>query len=930
MAAGLLALPLLTAAVLCPTHVQAQSTGVLTATLTDLYDFSGGSDGEDLRNAPVQGSDGNLYGTTVGGGDANGDGTIYRITPSGVLTTLHRFTGSDGANPYGGLVQGSDGYLYGTTTNFGPNGAVGTVFRISQSGAFTTLYGFTGGSDGQFPEKTLVQSSDGNFYGTTSGAGANSFGTVFKITPAGVLTTLASFTGNEAGYFGSLTQGRDGNFYGVDPLGGSNGVGAVYQVTPAGGLTTLYNFTGDTDGKEPGSTLLLGADGNFYGTTSAGGTDGDGTVYQITPTGAFTTLHSFSGGGDGATPYANLIAGPGGAFFGTTSSGGSNGDGTVFEITPTGMLTPLYNFHSSNADLAFSTPVLGSDGNFYFTNGGTGGIYQLSITGGLSSSGSVQLDTAADNVAEGAGSITVAVSRTGGSAGAISVNYATVDDTALAGTDYQATSGTLSWADGDTADKTITVPILNRVLASGSTLFLVNLSAPAGGALLGAPVQEGVTILDTASTANIQSVTLLSPPAGITISQNKSVAVQADVEALSGTLANVEIFVLDSASNSVDLGGFTTERGRVTWTPTVAGSFTLQVVATDTGGNTQQTTSAVTVAAAADAAIPQTNLDGNLDSITVALNAPVPVVVQAVDSAGNALQNVQFYLDGVPVVSSPVTAVRQADSKAADAGAGTLFVTNAIASKLQQLLTVVGTTASGVSSVSTPVTIYAKAEAGTPPSAAVSNLASGASVPVGTRRPERERHGHQRQPAPCQGAARRRQPDRGHGHGRSLHLQPACPGGWLARHERHRHGPGRPEQRVRSRGPQGGAGRLHAQLLQRSRRPSPTACTTWRSPAARPSATTPSWLGPRLPLPLRPGLRVRLRRGRRAQRRVLVRLCEWHVLLHQSRVPVPVPVRLQPEHGALLLPGPHQRPGRYNTDGTRFFYDFNTSSIITK
>ena len=730
--AGLLAVPLLTAAILCPPRVHAQSTGVLTATLTDLYDFSGGSDGEYLFSGLVQGGDGNLYGTTANGGDANNDGTIYQITPAGILTTLYRFTGgNDGGNPYAGLVQGSDGNLYGTTINRGANGVGGTVYRISRTGALTTLYSFTGGSDGAYPYGTLAQGSDGNFYGTTSGDGSQTYGTIFEITPAGVLTTLHRFTANDGNQTsGSLTQGRDGNFYGTRLSGGPNSSGTIYQITPAGAFTSLYNFTGGGDGDNPSTALVLGGDGNFYGTTRNGGANSYGTIFRITPAGVLTTIYNFTGGNDGAYPYANLIQGPGGVFFGTTTYGGANGLGTVFEVTPAGLLTTLFAFHDSDASLSESTPVLASSGSFYFTTGGVGSIYQLAITSGLSSSGSVQLDTAADNVVEGVGSITVAVSRTGGSAGAISVDYATADDTALTGTDYLASSGTLSWTDGDTADKTITVPVLNRGLTSGSTLFLVNLSAPAGGATLGAPVQEAVTILDTTSTTNLQSVTLLSPPAGVTISQNKSVAVQADVEALSGTLANVEVFAVDSANNSTDLGGFATGRGRVTWTPTAAGSYTLQVVATDIGGNTRQTTSAVTVAAAADAALPQTSLDGNLDNITVALNAPVPVVVQAVDSAGNALQNVQFYLDGVPVTSAPVTAVRKADSKAADVSTGTLFAANVIASKIEQLLTAVGTTSGGVSSVSTAVTIYAKAQAGTPPAATISNLSSGASVPT--------------------------------------------------------------------------------------------------------------------------------------------------------------------------------------------------------
>ena len=343
--------------------------------------------------------------------------------------------------------------------------------------------------------------------------------------------------------------------------------------------------------------------------------------------------------------------------------------------------------------------------------------------------GCVQIDAAATNVAEDAGTVTLAVDRLGGSIGAISVNYTTVDDTALAGTDYQAVSGTLSWADGDATPKTITVPIINRNLTAGSTVFLVNLSAPGGGATLASPTQAAVTILDTTSSADIVSVTLLSPPPGIMLTVNQPVVLQADAEALSGTLANVEFYAIDSSGNSTDLGGTASARGQVTWTPTAVDTYTLQVVATASDGPPQQATSTANVVAAG-AALPLTNLQAGIDGITVPLNTTVPVVALAVDSAGNALQNVQFYVDGVPVSSAPVSAIRKESIKAADATAGTLFIANVLASKIQQAMTAVGTTASGVSSVSTAATIYGKADAGTPPSAGINNLASGASVPT--------------------------------------------------------------------------------------------------------------------------------------------------------------------------------------------------------
>ena len=736
MAVALLGASALLAAVLaCPRPARAQAT----ATLTTLYSFPDATDeyssvsgvvpGSDL----VQGSDGSFYGTDRVGGASN-DGIVFRITAAGALTTLYSFSGSDGSTIVAGLVQGSDGNFYGTTAGGGAYGNSGTVFRITAAGALTTLYSFSG-SDGAYPNAGLVQGSDGSFYGTTYSGGANGSGAVFRITAAGALTTLYSFTGGSDGYapLAALVQGSDGSFYGTTSGGGANSDGTVFRITAAGALTTLYSFSG-SDGADPRAMLVQDSDGSFYGTTYEGGANSDGTVFRITAAGALTTLYSFSGS-DGANPLARLVQGSDGNFYGTTYLGGANSDGTVFRITAAGALTTLYSF-TDGSDGAYPNAgvVQGSDGNFYGTTKGDGvtgygTVFKLSVSGGTAAPGSVQLSAATANVTEATGSVTLSVSRTGGSFGAISVNYATADDTAFADIDYQPIAGTLSWADGDATPKTITVPIINRNLGSGSTMFLLNLSVPGGGATLASPTQAAVTILDTPSTTDIQSVSLLSPPSGVTLTQGQPVVLQADVEALSGTLANVEFFAVGSSGNSTDLGGTANPRGQVTWTPAAADTYTLQVVATDSVGNTQQATSPVTVVAAA-AALPQTSLEVGIDGITVPLNTTVPVVAQAVDSAGNALQNVQFYLDGVPISSAPVSAIRRADRKAADATAGTLYVANVLASKIQQVMTAVGTTASGVSSVSTAATIYGKAQAGTPPTATISNLASGASVPT--------------------------------------------------------------------------------------------------------------------------------------------------------------------------------------------------------
>jgi uncharacterized repeat protein (TIGR03803 family) len=322
-------------------------------TLTRLYSFcsqANCSDGAFPASGLVQARDGNLYGTTLDGGSSScldGCGTVYRITPEGAFTTLHSFDVTDGDLPYAGLVQGADGNFYGTTSG---SYAGGTVFKITPSGELTTLHYFEG-SDGSEPVGSLVQATDGNFYGTTYVGGAygeclglygdSTCGTVFKITPAGALTTMYSFC-SQWGWgcpdgqqpWGGLVQASDGNFYGTTQYGGTNdGCGTIFKITPAGTLTTLYSFDG-TDGCQLEAGLVQASDGNFYGTTFAGG-HAYGTVFQITPAGALTTLYSFCSlpnCTDGAHLGAGLVQAANGFFYGTAESGGADDDGTVFRV----------------------------------------------------------------------------------------------------------------------------------------------------------------------------------------------------------------------------------------------------------------------------------------------------------------------------------------------------------------------------------------------------------------------------------------------------------------------------------------------------------------------------------------------------------------------------------------------------------------------
>jgi uncharacterized repeat protein (TIGR03803 family) len=342
-------------------------------TLTTLVTFDG-TNGAGPYGALLQATDGNLYGTTAGGG-ANGAGTVFKITPSGTLKMLYSFCAqggcTDGEGPEGLLVQATDGNFYGTTLHGGANG-YGTVFKITHGGTLTTLYSFcsqSGCADGASPYAGLVQASDGNFYGTTENGTPNSVclsgcGTVFKVTSGGTLTTLHAFGYTEGAYPASaLVQGTDGSLYGTTTGGGINGSGVVFKITLSGTLTALHNFDG-TDGWFPDAALVQGADGNFYGTTYEGGAPGPGTVFKITPNGTLTTLHSFDSG-DGEYPRAALIQATDGDFYGTTSSGGANGSGTVFKISSTGTLTTSHTFCSltSCTDGAYPYAGLTQDTN---------------------------------------------------------------------------------------------------------------------------------------------------------------------------------------------------------------------------------------------------------------------------------------------------------------------------------------------------------------------------------------------------------------------------------------------------------------------------------------------------------------------------------------------------------------------------------------
>ncbi len=317
-----------------------------------IYLFQGQPDGA----APYDGLvyvKGTFYGTTYAGG-ANNLGAVFSVSSGRSEKILHSFSGSDGEYPYGSLVY-VKGKLYGTTYHGGAHGA-GAVFSITTAGKEKVLYSFTGGSDGSLPDAVLFDHL-GTLYGTTYSGGANGVGAVFKITLAGKESVLYSLRGQP-----SDGQGPEagviyykGAFYGTAVGGGtsSGGEGTVFKVTPSGKETVLHTFTGSPDGSEPVGDLMEYG-GNFYGTTSDGGSYGGGTVFKITPTGRLNIICSFGAAGsnvDEVGPQSGLID-VNGTFYGTVE--GANVGGAVFSITPGGAESFVYEFNKNGPS---GTPV---------------------------------------------------------------------------------------------------------------------------------------------------------------------------------------------------------------------------------------------------------------------------------------------------------------------------------------------------------------------------------------------------------------------------------------------------------------------------------------------------------------------------------------------------------------------------------------------
>jgi uncharacterized repeat protein (TIGR03803 family) len=363
----------LVAAVVASQPAQAQ-------TFTVLYAFTGGADGGYPYAGLIQDASGDLYGTTEGGG-ASGYGTVFIVNTIQKEIVLYSFAGppNDGAYPYGSLVADASGNLYGTTESGGASGN-GTVFMLEKTGEETVYHSFAGPpKDGAYPYAGLVRDANGNSYGTTEGGGASRYGTVFTLDPTGKETALYSFPGypNGAYPFAGLLLGASGALYGTTESGGHHGYGTVFTVAKTGKETVLYKFTGaPKDGVSPYAGLIQDLAGNLYGTTELGGR-GYGVLFKLLKTGREKVLYKFTGfPSDGEYPIGGLVQDKSGNFYGTTKGGGANGCGTVFELSTTGTETVLHSFDcSTDGGYPYAGLIIDAAGNLYgtTTSGGPSG-----------------------------------------------------------------------------------------------------------------------------------------------------------------------------------------------------------------------------------------------------------------------------------------------------------------------------------------------------------------------------------------------------------------------------------------------------------------------------------------------------------------------------------------------------------------------------
>jgi len=330
------------------------------------------------QSAITQGRDGALYSTSASGDNVTGFGPMFRITTTGKMSEPFSFGSATGVSN-SGLTLGTNGNFYGTT--FGGMGGIAVLYELTPTGSLNTLYTFDT-SDGSKFEAPPIQGTDGNLYGVATQGGSSDCGYIYKLTLPGNTYSVPHQFGNTDGCdpFAPLLQGTDGNFYGTTTSGGTGSSGVVFKISAAGHLSVVFNFDGTKHGGSPVSPLIQATDGNFYGTTTGGGKFGTGTVFKMTPAGHVTLLHSINGTTDGYGPIAGLVQATDGNFYGTAPQGGNgtncaSGCGTIFRVTPAGVFDVIYNFDGTTGQDPLVTLFQHTDGLLYGDtfDGGTGG-----------------------------------------------------------------------------------------------------------------------------------------------------------------------------------------------------------------------------------------------------------------------------------------------------------------------------------------------------------------------------------------------------------------------------------------------------------------------------------------------------------------------------------------------------------------------------
>jgi uncharacterized repeat protein (TIGR03803 family) len=659
------------AGLLGPIPVRAQAVG----TETTVYTFTGGTDGQNPTDL-VPYTDGNFYGSATN--------TLFKVTPAGAFTTLYTFCPSCPTSPpdAAGLVVGSDGNFYGLTAAADSMGA--TFFKMTSAGVFTSLNSSVPGNPAdslyEGDGSKLVLGTDGNFYGANSGIGTS--GSVFKIAPDGTFTTLYTFSAtggtNEtnsdgANPYGRLTQGSDGNFYGTTRLGGAYGSGTVFQITPAGVLTSLYSFGAigtaagtpgqNLDGLFPVAGLIQGTDGNFYGGTTSGGQNGIGTLFKISAAGALTALHQFSsatagtltlsinpttitlgqsatltwtssgGQSEGGGPLHSLTFGQDGNLYGFGGEVASATD-TVFQLTPEGLFTTVVPASTNNANGGDPNSLFQtSDGSFYGTtrygndNGPTpdGTVFKMVLSTASSSPCTASTNPTTNGgpwagAEVASGTTTVTPTATGTFVYSLSCAYPLPTGTV----GPQSAQLIVNAAATPAPTVTLTASPTSVTLGQSSTLTWTSTnstSCAASGAWSGSEGLGGSLVV-TPSAAGVQSYTLTCTGAGGSASASASLAVStapAPTLTLSVSPASItvgqSVVVTWSSTNATACAasgawsGTQATAGSVNETPSVTGTATYTLVCS--GAVSPAATSSAMVIVQAPAGTPtQTNLSG--------------------------------------------------------------------------------------------------------------------------------------------------------------------------------------------------------------------------------------------------------------------------------------------------------------------------------